>query len=57
MDFRFYESKITHNTMPGASNGCLEWSGGTYDNERQVWRSQSPKCNKMNVIKCLTNLF
>ena len=32
MDLRFYESKISHNTMPGASKGCLEWASGTYNN-------------------------
>lgn len=32
MDFRFYQSKISHNTVPGASKGCLEWAGGTSGN-------------------------
>ena len=32
MDFRFYKSKITHNNMPGSSEGCLEWASVTYNN-------------------------
>ena len=32
MDFRFYQSKISQNTVPGASKGCLEWAGGTSGN-------------------------